>query len=135
MSYIIHFSRKMLTFLSYITHLITGVFITEDPKMSSLHLKKKCIENISENLLVHFLDIRIYRLFPSDYKLSHFHNWILLSNMKPHFLLIFKQLLLLGYKKKLPNPNCRSSDKFHSLYKLTEDSKFLCHKIVELHQI
>lgn len=41
MSYIIHFSRKMLTFLSYITHLITGVFITEDPKMSSLHLKKK----------------------------------------------------------------------------------------------
>lgn len=30
----------MLTVLSYIKHLITGVCITEDPKMSSLHLKK-----------------------------------------------------------------------------------------------
>lgn len=34
------FSHKMLTFLSYMKHLITGICITEDPKMSSLHLKK-----------------------------------------------------------------------------------------------
>lgn len=98
MSYIIHFSHKMLTFLSYIKHLITGVFITEDPKMSSLHFLKKCIENISENLLVYFLDITIYRLFPSDYEQSHFQNWILLSNMK-HFLLIFKHLIAIRLQK------------------------------------
>lgn len=41
----IFFPHKMLTFLSYIKHLITGICITEDPKMSSLHLKKKCIDN------------------------------------------------------------------------------------------
>lgn len=68
MSYTIHFSHKMLTFLSYIKHLITGVFITEDLKRQVYIFFKKCIENISENLLVYFLDIRIYMLFPSDYE-------------------------------------------------------------------
>lgn len=47
------FSHKMLTFLSYIKHLITGICIIEDAKMSSLHFKKMHRQhNILLNLLV-----------------------------------------------------------------------------------
>lgn len=53
MSTLIHFSPNA-HFPEHVKHLTTGVCITEDPKMLSLHFFKKCIENISENLLVYF---------------------------------------------------------------------------------
>lgn len=62
----------MLTFLSYIKHLITGVSITEDPKMSSFIFKKMHREhNILENLLV-LTSWILYVLLPSDYNILIF---------------------------------------------------------------
>lgn len=92
----------MLTFLSYIKHLTTGVCITEDPKNVKFTFFKKCIENITfQKTCKHTLVGYYIGFYFRKTELFSLYNWLLLSNMKHIFLVLFRDLIAIKLKKQM----------------------------------